>query len=64
MMLCWITSDGVGNHALAELPDLRKRTDGFQCQHHSGGGHPAEGSAHRIGPDDCYAGLEDQHREP
>jgi hypothetical protein len=29
MMLNWITSDGVSNHALAELPDLRKRTDGF-----------------------------------
>jgi magnesium transporter len=29
MMLRWIDSDGVSNHALAELPDLRKRTDGF-----------------------------------
>jgi magnesium transporter len=29
MMLSWITSDGVSNHALAELPELRKRTDGF-----------------------------------
>jgi hypothetical protein len=29
MMLNWITSDGVSKHALAELPDLRKRTDGF-----------------------------------
>lgn len=29
MMLSWISSDGVSNHALAELPDLRKRTDGF-----------------------------------
>ena len=29
MMLNWITSDGVSNHALAELPDLRKRTDDF-----------------------------------
>jgi hypothetical protein len=29
MMLNWITSDGVSNHALAELPNLRKRTDGF-----------------------------------
>src|SRR5512132_2197401 len=29
MMLSWITPDGVSNQALAELPDLRKRTDGF-----------------------------------
>jgi len=29
MMLRWIDSDGVSNHDLADLPDLRKRTDGF-----------------------------------
>ena len=29
MMLCWIDSDGVSNHDVAELADLRKRTDGF-----------------------------------
>jgi magnesium transporter len=29
MMLRWIDSDGVSNHDVAELPDLRKRTDGF-----------------------------------
>ena len=28
-MLCWIDSDGVSNHDVAELADLRKRTDGF-----------------------------------
>jgi magnesium transporter len=29
MKLRWIDSDGVSNHDLAELPALRKRTDGF-----------------------------------
>ncbi|HJV13561.1 MAG TPA: CorA family divalent cation transporter [Propionibacteriaceae bacterium] len=29
MKLRWIDSDGVSNHDLADLPDLRKRTDGF-----------------------------------
>jgi Mg2+ and Co2+ transporter CorA len=29
MMLRWIDSDGVSNHDVAELADLRKRTDGF-----------------------------------
>jgi magnesium transporter len=29
MKLRWIDSEGVSNHDLAELPDLRKRTDGF-----------------------------------
>jgi Mg2+ and Co2+ transporter CorA len=29
MMLCWIDSDGVSNHDVVELADLRKRTDGF-----------------------------------
>jgi magnesium transporter len=29
MTLCMIDSKGVSNHDLAELPDLRKRTDGF-----------------------------------
>ena len=29
MMLRWIDSDGVGNHDVAELSELRKRTDGF-----------------------------------
>ena len=29
MKLRWIEPDGVSNHDLAELPDLRKRTDGF-----------------------------------
>jgi magnesium transporter len=29
MKLRWINSDGVSNHDLAELPDLRKRTNGF-----------------------------------
>ena len=29
MQLRWIDSNGVSNHDLAELPDLRKRTDGF-----------------------------------
>jgi len=29
MKLRWIDSDGVSGHDLAELPDLRKRTDGF-----------------------------------
>jgi magnesium transporter len=29
MKLRWIDSAGVSNHDLAELPDLRKRTDGF-----------------------------------
>jgi magnesium transporter len=29
MKLRWIDPDGVSNHDLAELPDLRKRTDGF-----------------------------------
>jgi magnesium transporter len=29
MKLRWIDSDGVSNHDLTELPDLRKRTDGF-----------------------------------
>jgi Mg2+ and Co2+ transporter CorA len=29
MKLRWIDSKGVRNHDLAELPDLRKRTDGF-----------------------------------
>lgn len=28
-MLSWITSDGVREHDVAELPDLRRRTDGF-----------------------------------
>ena len=29
MKLRWIDSNGVSNHDLAELPDLRQRTDGF-----------------------------------
>ena len=29
MQLRWIDSEGVSNHDVAELPDLRKRTDGF-----------------------------------
>jgi magnesium transporter len=29
MKLRWIEPNGVSNHELAELPDLRKRTDGF-----------------------------------
>ena len=29
MMLCWIDSDGVSNHDVAELAGLRTRTDGF-----------------------------------
>jgi magnesium transporter len=29
MQLRWIDSNGVSNHDVAELPDLRKRTDGF-----------------------------------
>jgi Mg2+ and Co2+ transporter CorA len=29
MMLRWIDSDGVSNHDVVELADLRKRTDGF-----------------------------------
>jgi magnesium transporter len=29
MQLRWIDSNGVSSHDLAELPDLRKRTDGF-----------------------------------
>jgi magnesium transporter len=29
MMLRWIDSDGVSNHDVAELADLRKRTEGF-----------------------------------
>jgi magnesium transporter len=29
MELRWMDSDGVSNHELAELPDLRKRDDGF-----------------------------------
>ena len=29
MELRWIDSDGASNHGLPELPDLRKRTDGF-----------------------------------
>src|SRR4249920_789195 len=29
MELRWLDSDGASNHDLAELPDLRKRTDGF-----------------------------------
>ena len=29
MMLRWIDSDGMSNHDVAELADLRKRTDGF-----------------------------------
>jgi magnesium transporter len=29
MMLRWIDSDGVNIHDVAELADLRKRTDGF-----------------------------------
>ena len=29
MQLRWIESESVSNHDLAELPDLRKRTDGF-----------------------------------
>ena len=29
MQLRWIDSKGVSNHDVAELPDLRKRTDGF-----------------------------------
>src|SRR4249919_2029860 len=29
MMLRWIDSDGVSDHDVAVLPDLRKRTDGF-----------------------------------
>lgn len=28
MMLRWIDSDGVSNHDVAELSELRKRTDG------------------------------------
>jgi magnesium transporter len=29
MKLCWIASDGVSDHDVAELPALRQRTDGF-----------------------------------
>ena len=29
MKLRWIEPNGVSNHDLAELPDLRRRTDGF-----------------------------------
>ena len=29
MKLRWIEPNGVSNHDVAELPDLRKRTDGF-----------------------------------
>jgi magnesium transporter len=29
MQLRWIDSNGVSNHDVAELPDMRKRTDGF-----------------------------------
>jgi hypothetical protein len=29
MMLRWMDSNGVNNHEVAELPDLRERTDGF-----------------------------------
>jgi hypothetical protein len=29
MKLLWIDSNGMSNHNLAELPALRKRTDGF-----------------------------------
>ena len=29
MMLRWIDSNGVSDHDVTKLPDLRKRTDGF-----------------------------------